>query len=75
MCKIQLAFGKRNPLTPDECRRKCKEWLLLGLHIPRDDPAGRERHMAIKARDVEPAATEDAMDEDVDGLVALAEGR
>lgn len=72
-CKVQLQFGKQNPLSPDECRARVKEWCLRGLGIKRDDPRGRELHMSFKPRFVDLPHSEAEMDDMVDGLCAAVD--
>lgn len=48
-CKKQLAFGRGNPLSNDECVRALKNWLLAGFLIEGGDDA-RTRHVQEDAR-------------------------
>ena len=36
-CSRSLRFGKRLPLSQEECLRRCKEWLVIGWHRDWDD--------------------------------------
>jgi hypothetical protein len=73
-CKIQLPFGKVNPLSHAECRARVKEWCLRGLGIPAGDPAARDIHLSFRPRDLDLPHSEAEMEAMVDGLVAAADG-
>ena len=48
-CKKQITYGKRNPLSDDECKRALKTWILVGFTI--DDAAGsRAAHVRVDPR-------------------------
>lgn len=51
VCKRQLLFGKRAPLSDGECRCRMKAWLLQG-HAIVDGAGSRDAHMTIMPRDI-----------------------
>jgi hypothetical protein len=74
-CKIQLPFGRRDPIPSDVCRAKVKAWLLEGLRIPPNQADGQSAHVNIKPRYIEPDLTDAEMDARVEELVAAADER
>jgi hypothetical protein len=48
-----LTFGTRLPLSDLQTRVRIKRWLLKGVAIPDDDPAGKLLHMADNLRHYE----------------------
>lgn len=72
ICKVQLTFGKSNPLSVEETRCRVKFWCILGWlqHGELEaTPAPRTSHLALRPRDLDVTMTEVEMDAFVEGML------
>ena len=67
-CKKHFVYGKREPLTDEQCRRRLKKWLLRGLHIPTTDACCRSLHMSENVR----AYSDDETEEELEAQLVAA---
>ena len=52
ICKKQLPYGKKQPISDAEAHQLVLAWLIAGTYVDRDSATGRSEHLAIQPRDL-----------------------